>query len=114
MRAQKKKKKKENAKLKSQTQIIPIQTDTRKDAYSFFNHVVYSAGEGSRILFQQDPWSGPTSLKELYPELFVCAVVQESLISDMILYAPDGEVGVGTYFSVMILMTGKRGDFTLF
>ena len=46
-----KKKKKENAKLKSQTQIIPIQIDTRKDADSFFNHVVYSAREGSRILF---------------------------------------------------------------
>ena len=25
-----------------------------------------------------------------------------------------GEVGVGTYFSVVNLMTGKQGDFTLF
>ena len=25
-----------------------------------------------------------------------------------------GEVGVGTYFSIVNLMTGKRGDFTLF
>ena len=30
------------------------------------------------------------SLKELYQEFFVCAMVQDALISDLILYAPDG------------------------
>ena len=40
--------------------------------------------------FDKDPWSGPTPLKELYSELFPCAVVQEALIFDMIVFAPDG------------------------
>ena len=42
---------------------------------------------GNRIRFWHDPWSVPTPLKELYLELFACAVVQESLISDMIISA---------------------------
>ena len=41
------------------------------------------------LRFWHDPWSGPTPLKELYPELFACAVVQEALISDMVISAPD-------------------------
>ena len=52
--------------------------------------MVYAEGEGSRIRFWHDPWSGPTSLKELYLELFVCAMAQEALISDLFFYAPDG------------------------
>ena len=51
--------------------------------------MVYEAGEGNRIRFWHDPWSGPTPLKELYPELFECAVVKEVLISDMLIFAPD-------------------------
>ena len=51
--------------------------------------MVYVVGEVSRILFWHNPWSGSTSLKELYPELFVCAIVQESLIFDLIFYALD-------------------------
>ena len=49
----------------------------------------YVAGEGNRIRFWHNPWSGPTPLKELYPKLFACAVVQEALISDMIIFAPN-------------------------
>ena len=56
----------------------------RKGANSFFGHVVYATGEGIHIRFWYDPWSGPIYLKELHPELFVCVVVQEALISDMI------------------------------
>ena len=41
---------------------------------NFFGHVVYAAGKGNRIRFWHDPWSGPISLKELYPELFACVV----------------------------------------
>ena len=52
--------------------------------------MVYAVGEGSHIQFWHNPWSDPTSLKELYSELFVCVVVQEVLISNMILYAPGG------------------------
>ena len=56
----------------------------RKGANSFFGHVVYATGEGICLRFWYDPWSSPISLKELHPELFVCVVVQEALISDMI------------------------------
>ena len=61
----------------------------KKGADNFFSHVVYEVGEGNRIRFWHDPWSGPTPLKELYPELFACAVVKEALISDMLIFAPD-------------------------
>ena len=47
----------------------------RKGVDNFFGHVVYTVGEGNRIQFWHDPWSGPISLKELYPKLFVCVVV---------------------------------------
>ena len=85
----------------------------RKGADNFFSHVVYAAGEGNHIRFWHDPWSGPIPLKELYPELFACAMVQEALISDIVIFAPDGKVGVGTSFSVAILMNGSCGDFIL-
>ena len=62
----------------------------RKGVDNFFNHVGYVAGEGNCIQFWHDPCSGPTPLKELYPELFACAVVQEALIFDMIVFALDG------------------------
>ena len=52
--------------------------------------MVYVVGEGICIQFWHYPWSGPISLKELYSELFACAMVQEALISDLILYAPNG------------------------
>ena len=60
-----------------------------KGVDNFFGHVVYAVREGNRIRFWHDPWSGPTPLKELYPELFACVVVQEALISDMVIFAPD-------------------------
>ena len=68
----------------------------RKGVDNFFSHVGYVghvgyvAGEDNRIRFWHDPWSGPIPLKELYPELFACAMVQEALISNMIIFAPNG------------------------
>ena len=52
----------------------------RKGAESFFGHVVSVAGEGIRIRFWYDPWSGPSSLKDLYPDLFAYAVVKKSAL----------------------------------
>ena len=51
--------------------------------------MVYATGDGTHIWFWYDPWSGPISLKELFPELFAYVVVQEALISDMVIFAPD-------------------------
>ncbi|KAK9999203.1 hypothetical protein SO802_018806 [Lithocarpus litseifolius] len=47
----------------------------RKCVESFFGRVVYVAGEDIRIQFWYDPRSNPFSLKELYLDLFACAVV---------------------------------------
>ena len=61
----------------------------RKGTDNCFGQVVYVVGEGNRIRFWHDSWSGPIPLKELYLELFACAVVQEARISDMVICAPD-------------------------
>ena len=47
----------------------------RKGVESFFGHVVYVAGEGICIQFWYDLRSNPFSLKDLYLDLFGCAVV---------------------------------------
>ena len=72
------------------THVCGLWKNIRKGANNFFGHVVYAVGEGNRIRFWLDPWSGPTPLKELYPKLFACVVVQEALISDMVIFALDG------------------------
>ena len=61
----------------------------RKGVRSFFVHVLYAAGKGFCIWFWHDPWSSPTHLKELYPELFACAVDKEARIFDMVDIAPN-------------------------
>ena len=62
----------------------------RKGAESFFGHVLYALGEGFHIQFWNDSWSSPTSLKELYPEQFACAMDKEARISYMVDIAPNG------------------------
>ena len=42
------------------------------------------------FVFWHDPWSSPTHLKELYLELFACAVDKEARIFDMVDIAPNG------------------------
>ena len=41
-------------------------------------------GEGHRIRFWYDPWSGPIPLKDLYPDLLACAVSKEAWASDLV------------------------------
>lgn len=62
----------------------------RKGVESFFAHVVYAMREGIRIQFWYDPQSSPFSLKDLYLDLFACAMVQEAQIFYLILIALDG------------------------
>ena len=64
----------------------------RKGALNFFVHVVYVVGEGRRIRFWYNLWSSPISLKDLYMDLFACAVAQEALSSDLVFTALDGGV----------------------
>ena len=50
----------------------------RRRAESFFRQVEYAMGEGHHIHFWYDPWSGPITLKDLYPDLFACAISKEA------------------------------------
>ena len=47
-------------------------------------------GDGSRILFWHDRWVGDTSLKMLYPQLYVCSSEKEACISDLLDHQEDG------------------------
>ena len=46
-------------------------------------------GEGTRIRFWHDRWIGDSILKDLYPELYVCSVVKDACISE-VLWIPEG------------------------
>lgn len=37
-------------------------------------------GEGNRIQFWCDPWSGHLPLRELYPDLFACSISKEVMV----------------------------------
>ena len=50
----------------------------------------YAVGEGHRIRFWYDPWSGPIPLKDLYPDLFTCAVSKEAWIFDSVVSNLEG------------------------
>ena len=62
----------------------------RKEAESFFGHVLYAAGEGFHIRFWYAPWSNPIALKDLYPAMFAIAANKEVMISDMVDFALVG------------------------
>ena len=47
-------------------------------------------GEGHCIHFLYDPWSGPIPLKDLYLDLFACAVSKEAWIYDLIVSNLEG------------------------
>ena len=47
-------------------------------------------GDGSRILFWHDKWTGDVPLKILYPQLFLCSTNKEACISD-VLSPPMGD-----------------------
>ena len=40
--------------------------------------------------FWHDPWSGPIPLKDLYPDLFACAVSKEAWIFDLVVSNLEG------------------------
>ena len=46
-------------------------------------------GEGTRIRFWHDRWIGDYTLKNLYPELYVCSVAKDACISE-VLWTPEG------------------------
>ena len=61
---------------------------------SFSKHLSFVVGDGSRILFWHDKWIEDNSLKNLYPELFVCSTNKEACISDVVCLLVGGNVRV--------------------
>ncbi|XP_075665064.1 putative mitochondrial protein AtMg00310 [Castanea sativa] len=59
---------------------------------SFSKHLSFVVGECTRIRFWQDRWIGDNTLKDLYPELYVCSVIKDAYISE-VLWIPEGGTG---------------------
>ena len=51
---------------------------------SFFKHLSFVAGEGTCIRFWHDRWIGDNTLKDPYPELYVCSTAKEAYISKVL------------------------------
>ena len=51
---------------------------------SFSKHLSFVAGVGTRIHFWHDKWIGDNTLKDLYPELYVCSAAKEAYISEVL------------------------------
>ena len=56
---------------------------------SFSKHLSFVVGEGTRIRFWLDRWIGDDTLKNLYPDLYVCSAVKDAYISE-VLWMPEG------------------------
>ena len=56
---------------------------------SFSKHLSFIVGEGTRIRFWHDRWIGDYTLKDLYPELYVCSVAKDACIFE-VLWTPEG------------------------
>ena len=56
---------------------------------SFSKHQSFVVGEGTCIRFWHDRWIGDNTLKDLYPELYVCSAVKDACISK-VLWIPEG------------------------
>uniref|UniRef100_A0A7N2LQE6 Uncharacterized protein n=1 Tax=Quercus lobata TaxID=97700 RepID=A0A7N2LQE6_QUELO len=56
---------------------------------SFSKHLSFVVGEGTRIRFWHYRWIGDNTLKDLYPDLYVCSAVKDACISE-VLWMPEG------------------------
>ena len=75
----------------------------RAGADSFLRHVEYVVGEGNRIHFWHEPWSGPIPLKDLYPDLFACSVSKKLIFLIWLFMYLKMEIGVGIYNSTELI-----------
>ena len=58
---------------------------------SFSKHLSFVVGEGTRIRFWHDRWIGDNTLKDLYPQLFVCLAAKDACIFE-VLWLPEGGI----------------------
>ena len=56
----------------------------------FFSQILYNVGEGRRVSFWHDPWSGPIPLKELFPAMFACSLSKEAWVSNLVVSTSEG------------------------
>ena len=62
---------------------------------SFSKHLSFVVGEGTHIRFWHDRWIGDNTLKDLYPNLYVCsAVVKDACISEVLWMPQRGTIRV--------------------
>ena len=71
-------------------------------------------GEGCRVSFWHDPWCGPIPLKELFPAMFACSLSKKAWVFTWYYLLPKEVVGVGIYFSDMVLRIGRQTLFIPF
>ena len=51
---------------------------------SFSKHLSFVAGEGTCIRFWHDRWIEDNTLRDLYPELYVCSAAKEACIFEVL------------------------------
>ena len=56
---------------------------------SLFKHLSFVVGEVTCVRFWHDRWIGDSTLKDLYLELYMCSVVKDACISE-VLWIPEG------------------------
>ena len=56
---------------------------------SLSKHLSFVVGDGTPIRFWHDRWIGDNTLKDLYPELYVCSAAKDACISE-VLWIPKG------------------------
>ena len=61
---------------------------------SFSKHLSFVVGEGSCICFWHDKWIGDNTLKDLYPELYVCLAAKDACISEVLWILEGGTIRV--------------------
>ena len=61
---------------------------------SFSKHLSFVVGEGTRIRFWHDRWIRDNTLKDPYPELFVCSAAKDACIFEVLWLSEEGTIRV--------------------
>ena len=55
-----------------------------KGGRAFLSIYLLLVGEGTRIRFWHDRWIGDNTLKDFYPDLYVCSEIKDACISEVL------------------------------
>ena len=84
----------------------------KEGSEKFFGQIMYNVGEGCRVSFWHDLWSGPIPLKELFPAMFACTKSKEAWVSDLVVSTLVG--GNDLEFTFPSWSSGLGGTHCLF